>query len=142
MAVPLEALTPSDYEILRYINKFDSVSKEQIMKRFKNKIESIEYRLARLSQGDFHEKNHFSMPIPNSSYIIVKDKDNYYISSLGKKVLQDYQKQKKSDSKNLWLKNAWIPIIVAFVTTVITNYIIPKLPAMLQWLANTLSKIF
>lgn len=38
-------------------------------------------------------------------------------------------------------KMLWIPIITAFVTTVITNYILPRLPQILQWLASIPSKI-
>ena len=51
-----------------------------------------------------------------------------------------YFDNKKYENKLLWLKNAWIPIIVAFVTTLLTNYIIPKLPYLIKLLFGFLSK--
>ena len=47
----------------------------------------------------------------------------------------------KAHRRELWLKNMWIPIIVSFVTTVTTNYITPRIPQILQWVANILSRI-
>lgn len=38
----------------------------------------------------------------------------------------------KAHRRELWLRSMWIPIIVAFVTTVLTNYLLPKLQQMLQ----------
>lgn len=49
-----------------------------------------------------------------------------------------YFETKKADAKRLWLKNAWIPIIVAFITTLITNYILPKLPYLIKWFVRIL----
>ena len=46
----------------------------------------------------------------------------------------------KKRTKHLWLENAWIPIIVAFATTLITNYILPKLPQIIKWFCDTLAK--
>lgn len=46
----------------------------------------------------------------------------------------------KNRTKHLWLENAWIPIIVAFATTLITNYILPKLPQIIKWFCDTLAK--
>ena len=44
MSINDEMLSIDDYKILRYIDKSNSVSKEQILKKFK-KIAAIEYRL-------------------------------------------------------------------------------------------------
>lgn len=65
----------------------------------------------------------------------------YELTEYGKRELEDYLAAKKTDRKELWLKNAWIPIIVSLVTSAIANYILPKLPQILRWAANTLSKI-
>ncbi len=52
----------------------------------------------------------------------------------------NYIEWRKTRSRELWLKNAWIPIVVSFVTTLITNYILPLLPQILQWISSFLSK--
>lgn len=46
----------------------------------------------------------------------------------------------KSQRRELWLKNLWLPVIVAFVTTVATNCILPRLPQILQWVSSILSR--
>ncbi len=38
-----------------------------------------------------------------------------------------YFEHKALKFRELWLKNAWIPIVVAFITTLLSNYILPKL---------------
>lgn len=64
--------------------------------------------------------------------------DGYIISDTGKRYLQ----YRRSTRNNFWIKNAWIPIIVAFATTVLTNYMLPKLPLIIEWLTRILAKIF
>lgn len=63
-------------------------------------------------------------------------KDTCHITERGRR----YLVYCTAERKNFWLKNVWIPIIVAFITTVITNYMLPKLPQILQWVTNSLSK--
>lgn len=46
----------------------------------------------------------------------------------------------KARRRELWLKNLWIPVIVSFVTTVGTSYILPRLPQILQWASSFLSR--
>lgn len=55
---------------------------------------------------------------------------------------QDYLAYYHDMRRTRWIENAWIPIIVSFATTVATNYIIPKLPMLIEWISNTFSKIF
>lgn len=59
------------------------------------------------------------------------------ISNLGLDYLVYYRQARK----DFWLVNAWIPIITAFLTTVATNYILPKLPEILEWASNIFEKI-
>lgn len=61
-----------------------------------------------------------------------KTTDFMEISTLGQDYLAYYQQSRR----DFWMVNAWIPIIVAFLTTVTTNYILPKLPQILQWLSS------
>lgn len=155
MSIPVEELTDTDYLLLEYINRFSSVNKTEIENHFKGKIASLDYRLSILAKPNFKNiHNAISLPIPNSNYIeeefdtVDTDRTNYisknifYITDFGKATLQNHLAKKKSDKRELWLKNAWIPIIVSFVTTVLTIHIVPKLPLMLKWLFGILSKIF
>ena len=155
MPMPIDSLSKSDYDILAYINQYDHVSKEQIIGHFNGKIDALEYRLEYLSKPEHSAK--LKCILADSNYIeeefdhitdshthitTLKSKHSFHITPLGLKALQDYNIKKKLEHKNLWLKNAWIPIIVAFVTTVLTNYILPMLPKILQWLSNFLLKNF
>lgn len=45
----------------------------------------------------------------------------------------DYIIYYRQEKKDMWMKSAWIPIIVSFVTTLIANYILPMLPLLLEW---------
>lgn len=58
--------------------------------------------------------------------------DVYELTPEGEKALQDHRQLRKAYTKELWLKNAWIPIIVSFITTVITHYILPKLASLIK----------
>ena len=49
-----------------------------------------------------------------------------------------YFEIKKADNKRLWLKSAWIPIIVSFVSYMLLNYIMPTLLSLLKYLYNIL----
>ena len=140
-----------DFEILEFVCKNEPVSIEKIKKNF-SKISSIEYRIKELSRRDFDEKT-FSY-IPNTSVIVQKYENHssdkfteqiavgtYESTDYGKNILQDFKNKKQIQNKELWLKNAWIPIIVAFLTTLIINYILPTLPYLLKLLVGILSKI-
>ena len=52
-----------------------------------------------------------------------------------------YFENKRHKRMEMWLKNAWIPIIVSFATTLLTNYILPKLPQIIKWFGDFLSKM-
>lgn len=155
MSIPVEELTENDYLILEYISRFSSIHKTDIEKHFKGKIASLDYRLSVLAQIDYKLSGNVPFPIQNSNYISEEFDSNsngysaprkslniFHITDFGKATLQDHIAKKKSDKSELWLKNAWIPIIVSFVTTILTIHIVPKLPLILKWFVDTLSKIF
>lgn len=150
MPISLDNLSPHDFKIIEYINKFESVSKNQIIEQFENQIDSIELRLSLLSERSYINRKHTNL---DTGYIIEEydlsnktaigapipiSKNSYHVSPYGKKILQDYLTKQKNETRNLWLKSAWIPIITAFITTLLTNYILPMLPQILKWLTNIL----
>lgn len=140
--IPPSELTVNEYLILKYLNKFDSVSKEQILKHFSGRIDEIELRLNSMSAPEYGKFR----PYTDKCYIIEEgdtsfdeygginftSKNSFRISAFGRKVLQDYLANKKLQNRNMWLKNMWIPIIVSFATTVLTNYLLPRLLQILQ----------
>ena len=137
-------LTEADIEILKFLEKHEHASLD-LIKRELPKVVSIEYRVELLSEREYSAGTF----ITNSCYIAQDYSETdgflgqvplgtYCITDFGRKSLQDYQHQAKLHKKELWLKNAWIPIIVAFVTTLLTNYMLPKLLRLLKSLFHTL----
>lgn len=138
-------LSEIDYLVLEYISNFDTVSKEQLSKHFSSKIDELDYRLSFLKTPVFKLVGNARFPVDNSSYIeeiceqtnnngivTCKGTDEFYITPLGKKVLQDYKTHKKSRRVELWVKNAWLPIIVSVITTLLTNGITRMLQLILK----------
>lgn len=137
-----------DFDILSFIYKNEPISVDKIKDRFP-KIENIDYRLEVMSKSEYDDKLY--RYIPNTSLIIQKFREEkgkyiatgiYETTEYGKKSLQDYKSNLKKHKREIWLKYAWIPIIVSFVTTVTTMYIVPKLPYLLKLLIGIFQKIF
>lgn len=146
-------LTEIDAKILQFIDSRGTADTAAIKKKFPDT--AIEYRLKKMSTPEVkYITSGFSVPIENTCFLHeqteetvingifhVKGLGIYKLTEYGTQVLENYLAAKHSARKDLWLKNAWIPIIVSFVTSAIANYILPKLPQILRWAANTLSKI-
>lgn len=146
-------LTEIDAKVLQFIDSRGTADTAAIKKKFPDT--AIEYRLKKMSTPEVkYITSGFSVPIENTCFLHeqteetvingifhVKGLGIYELTEYGTQVLENYLAAKHSARKDLWLKNAWIPIIVSFVTSAIANYILPKLPQILRWAANTLSKI-
>ncbi|WP_367569312.1 hypothetical protein [Lacrimispora sp.] len=144
-----EPLEEYDYEILKFINRFESVPKDKIIQEFNGKIQSIEYRLSLLETPDYKSNLPVRIPISNSSYIesefeVVKiehithhkSTNIYYLTDFGKRALQDYIQSRKKDIRLLWLKNCWIPMLVSIVTTLTTIGLTQLIPMMLSQISK------
>lgn len=138
-------LSEIDYLVLEYINNFDTVSKEQLFQHFSYKIDELDYRLSLLKTPVFRLVGNSRIPIDDSNYIeeicvqtnnngvvTCKGTNEFYITPLGKKVLRDYKSHKKSQRIELWIKNAWLPIIVSIITTLLTTCITRMLQLILK----------
>lgn len=136
MAVSTDKLTNIDYEILSYISRFGSVSREEIIKYFPN-VESVDYRLEYLSQPEYHHSTSgISFPLENTSYIekeydaikktngstIHASRDFYHISALGKKALQDYSHEKQRVfRRTLWTEiRLWLALLISAIALIRT----------------------
>lgn len=106
-----------DYEILDFISKNDIVAKEKLIKKF-TKISDLEYRLKLLSKSPAAIKEEFT-----SSGVGAYYKRNYLgkftLTEHGKHCLLNHKQKLKKHNQELWLKNAWIPIIVSVITTLL-----------------------
>ena len=143
-------LTQLDLQILDFIHKNEPASLDAISAKFFN-ISNIQYRLHMLCEPEREANSQFRLPIPNTSYLIegykTTDDNNrnvkcysksiYTLTDLGKKALQDYQVYNKERIKELWLKNAWIPIVVTIATNLILSGI-KQLWPLIQQLVSTL----
>ena len=149
-----DTLSASDYQILNYINKNGPISKEKLTRRFA-KVEALDFRLEKLKEKDYQYHGRHPEQIPGSSYIeeeterslgesnrpIIKYLGIYMLTDFGRVALQDYRIKNKIDLKMMWVKHAWIPILVSLATNLAINEMRQSLLWSLGWLASFLSKI-
>ena len=149
----LESLKQTDYEILDFANKHESFSVEELHKNLPH-IESLEYRIGLLCTPEYEIAfGNCEIPVKGTNllhknYVSKTDKTTwqtthisdgtYSITDSGKKAIQDYKVSKNLHKKEIWLKNAWIPILVSVATTLIVNWLPKLLPLILQWLSSIL----
>lgn len=124
-------LTKQDFEILDFINQFDKIDKQTLLKKFSADKTTTEFRLKNLLQQEYYKDSLHAgrVPIKNTSYIIelYDQKTNeigitysyptgtYTITSLGKKTLQDYNIEKKAANRKKYEEWIWriIPIAIS-----------------------------
>ena len=141
-------LNDIDFEILDFISKNEPVNIDQIKANFPN-VSSLDYRIKSMARQSYSEAVHAS--IPNSSFIlqqyekigtgvreIIRPLGIYTTTDCGKKALQDYKQEIKSKRKELWLKNAWIPIIVSVATNLVISGAKWLWPLIQQWVSSFL----
>ena len=152
MSVKINELSENDYKLLAYINKFESVSKEQIKQQFHKEIDAIDYHLPVLKQPRYDDLGYGARKvIENSSYIVEEfnmvnspyglrpvSKNSFHISGLGKSALQEHEQKAKIDRKDTLLKSVWIPIAVTILTSLILNGLESLYPLIRQWLSYIL----
>lgn len=139
----VENLNDTDYQILEFVNSNEPVKLSDIKSNFPN-IDSLEYRIKVMATAEFRKNGYISTPIKDT-YCLEEQYEHltnehgiahtkglqiYSMTNLGKKALQDYRSHKKQINRELWIKNAWLPILVSIVTTLIVNW----LPLLLSWI--------
>lgn len=115
-----------DFKILNFINKSKFETKTNILKKFPDFYYQTEYRLERLSKQEYEEPLvGVHLPVDNSSYLLFdSSNDTYELTSFGKSELYNYKKS----FAYFWfvesVRSVVAPIIVAFLTTIITLFLI------------------
>lgn len=144
----MQEINELDISILQFLKENGPSSIDSIKEAFQE-IEAIEYRVTELSTPEYRSIPHARVPIPNTSYIVedwervrengimvTKPLGTYRLTDLGKKTLQDYISYSKSQRKDLWLKNAWIPILVSLATNLILGGLRRLWPLIQQWVSS------
>ncbi|WP_019108131.1 hypothetical protein [Peptoniphilus senegalensis] len=130
-------LEKQDYKILKYMSQFDKIHIDKILEKFPESKYSTKFRIEKLSKVKYSNSG---FPLSNSSYISELNKKDdedpfgnlaytgiYELTELGYAELQDH----KSQILDYWLKeivrSITFPIIVSFVTALITSLVTIKL---------------
>lgn len=130
-------LNDIDAKVLRFIRENPSCSVDT-MEKAVHGVDAMKSRVQFLQDADFVRMDF--LETKDGALIRHTPLFTYKITATGKKELQDYDHTTRRDRRDLWLKNAWIPIIVSFATTVLTNYILPRLPEMIEWFCRILAR--
>ena len=143
-------LTDTDIKILRYIKKHDSASLTE-METAMPDVAALRYRIEQLSTPEYRGAPGISIPIQNTAYIeqdyeivasesgrrVHQSLGTYRLTAFGDKALQDYEHNCTTHKRELWLKNAWIPILVTLVTNLLIYGIKLLWPLIQGWLSHT-----
>ena len=146
--------TEIDFQILNYISCHGPASLSQLVEAFPS-VSAVEYRVCQLAAPEYRSVAGMPEEIPNTSYLVESyrfaDTDLgktteylgiYTLSERGKKAVQDHSYRTKSARKELWLKNAWIPILVTLAANLLVLGIKWLLPLIQEWLPSILQRIF
>lgn len=143
----MDELTSIGFKILDFVNANGPTNVETLKNNFPD-IDSIDLRAHEMSKIKYNSTGR--VPLKNSSFLVQKyecvstdlgphqkETGIFSITDYGKKALQDYKESVKEKRKELWLKNAWIPILVSVATTSLINGLQWLLPLIQQWVSNS-----
>lgn len=122
----MHQLTKLDADILAFIREKEFVTLDDVKQRFP-KIETTEYRIQLMSEASdaliYPERTYWQDEISQFRH---RDTGRYGLTPDGEKALEDYQYEHRLRDRELWIKNAWLPLL----TTVAFNLI----KAGIEWL--------
>ena len=122
----MHQLTKLDADILAFIREKEFVTLDDVKQRFP-KMETTEYRIQLMSEASdaliYPERTYWQDEI---GQLLHDDTGRYGLTPDGEKALEDYQYEHRLRDRELWIKNAWLPLL----TTVAFNLI----KAGIEWL--------
>lgn len=122
----MHQLTKLDADILAFIREKEFVTLDDVKQRFP-KMETTEYRIQLMSEASgaliYPERTYWQDEI---GQLLHDDTGRYGLTPDGEKALKDYQYEHRLRDRELWIKNAWLPLL----TTVAFNLI----KAGIEWL--------
>lgn len=118
-------LNSKDIEVLKYIKKHDKITSDDLLKLFHKRGENI--RFNELMHGEYIDEN--GKRDSNGSFI---GAGTYCLTDLGYKAITDYEAE--NTSRLAWLVkdkalNIVVAMITAFLTSVLTYFIMPQVVA-------------
>ena len=141
MAIPIEELTSTHYDILAFANKTKTVSFSQFEAKF-NKVEALGEYISDLATPNRVQFADYSLPLQQSRYLCEEHgeihevlefglpsvrhvgKGVYSITDIGRKALQDFQLERRLANKKLFKEKVVLPIVVSIATTIILNLLL------------------
>ena len=146
----ISSLSENDFKILGYIRSHEPATIEDV-DRALPEVDSVPFRIAQMRGQKYQRSGAAQHTEPNTSYLHEKitrvvEEDTgtitnllitYTLTDLGRAALQDYELTQKSQRRELWLKNAWIPIIVTIVTTLVIRALEWLFPLIQGWFSST-----
>ena len=133
-------LTENDVKILQYVKSHQPVHISQIEQALHG-IESISYRVEILATPEYKYSSYLEQAYENVTEHGLTHSNPlgiYTLTDFGRKALQDYENSEKAQRRELWLKNAWIPILVTIATNLAIHALEWLSPLIQQWLSNIL----
>lgn len=139
-----------DMDILEFIKEHEPVSLSAIVLGLPG-ISEVEFRvkemcpgrcyLAPRTQHTQHTNDRALIRQDVRTYLdgaLTKEEylDSYRLTDMGHKVLQDYRHTAKNKRRELWIKNAWIPILVSLATNLVIDGTKWLLPQIIEWLSH------
>ena len=132
--------TAIDYKLLGYIGNSVSVSRAQIDKKFKKYSPSIDARISFLAYDMGYIAEDTTQRMSDAGDITVTHLGIYRIAEPGVRALQDYRRQKRENTRRFLLQSFVLPIVVSFITTIITYNLIPILQQLSEMLLSLMTK--
>ena len=132
-----------DAQILKYFRKHGCVDISTVSRALP-RVHSVEERVAELSKQQMSNAATpaHRHPIPNTSCLVRRGQgtEAYQITATGLRALQDFEDRRRRERRLLWLKTAWIPILVSFLTNLVLSGPKPLLPLIQEWVQEILQK--
>ena len=115
-------LTDNDAQLLAFISTDDNETPVAVMRdKFPN-MKALDQRLRTLTSKDVRFLEQGAVyHTPETDGYYREDLGIYTITPQGMQALEDFQRSDKRRRKELWLKSVWLPMLVAFGTTLLTQ---------------------
>ena len=146
----ISSLSENDFKILGYIRSHEPATIEDV-ERALPEVDSVPFRITQMQGRMYRLPGEDRSATINRTYLRqeceqvtdehhlthIKSLGTYTLTDLGRAALQDYELTQKSQRRELWLKNAWIPILVTIATTLVIRTLEWLFPLIRGWFSST-----
>ena len=128
----ISSLSENDFKVLEYIRSHGPTTVEDVERALPD-VDSVPFRIAQMRGQTYRRSGGAQRTKLNASYLhekithvaeedtetITDFRITYTLTDLGRTALQDYKLTQKSQRRELWFKNAWIPILVTIAAALV-----------------------